>query len=324
MNGAQRMLDDVDARHGQHHSVLRTDRVRVLRGKFVDAARELVEILAELRILRVVPGSARARERHSAAPIDRARDSRRRPSIPPPFRAIHRTDAAAGRHGCASAPSRARRTSTRDRLRRCAERRSDPRGFLFSGQQPSATRGGRLPQETRNYSCARHRAMSVITPPTSTGLPHSCPIIGATSSTAPVVQNCSCPSELPSRSNLTRVETPAQLARNGGRGIDHINLGPSNLPNQRADERIVCASKHEDVRAFVDERAHIAFHERPCFLGVELPFFNLVGQPRAGLNQKLDVAPRSSRAASPCSGSTVSLSSPAHPRRAIVFSMRQA
>ena len=57
MNGAQRMPDDIDARHRQHARVLGANRCGVLRGKLVDAARKLVEVLAELRILRVVPGS---------------------------------------------------------------------------------------------------------------------------------------------------------------------------------------------------------------------------------------------------------------------------
>ena len=55
MHGAQRMLHDVDARHGQHGAKLGADRARVLRRKLVDAARKLVEVFAEQRILCVVP-----------------------------------------------------------------------------------------------------------------------------------------------------------------------------------------------------------------------------------------------------------------------------
>ena len=57
MHGAQPMPDDIAARPRQHARVLGANRSGVLRGKFVDAARKLVEVLAELRILRVVPDS---------------------------------------------------------------------------------------------------------------------------------------------------------------------------------------------------------------------------------------------------------------------------
>ena len=127
MHGAQRMLHDVDARHGQHDTKLGADRARVLRRKLVDTARKLVQVLAELRILRVVPAFRALR--HSvqlhpsielevgvAAPVFRRTPAR-----------FAVQDAAEGRRGFASAPSHARRTSTRDRPHRCAAHRTDPR-----------------------------------------------------------------------------------------------------------------------------------------------------------------------------------------------------
>ena len=50
------MADDVDARDGQHDAILGGDGVGMRLGVVVDAAREGIQVRAEGRVLRVVPG----------------------------------------------------------------------------------------------------------------------------------------------------------------------------------------------------------------------------------------------------------------------------
>ena len=50
------------------------------------------------------------------------------------------------------------------------------------------------------------------------------------------------------------------------------------------------ASEHENVGALVGERAHVALHQLPRFFRRQLSPFDLVGQSRARLNEKLHVA----------------------------------
>ncbi len=87
------------------------------------------------------------------------------------------------------------------------------------------------------------------------------------------------------RQQTVDAQTSAELAGNRNRGINHGHGGACYLLNERTQEGVVSASKHNGIGTILDKRPHVLLDQRPCARGRQISSFYLLDKTWAGLHE---------------------------------------